>query len=94
MAKGFAKTTFAREETEDLFDPLDATNEFLNCNNGLFATELSQMGLEANLESIVMKKNHTIIHANEHMYCVPFFINGHAIDLVVCYDEDWTMDEK
>ena len=67
----------------------------MNCNNGLFATGLSERNINLIVESPVMKQNHTIIHANEHMYKVPLFVEDHAIDLIVCFDDDsFTIEDE
>ncbi len=88
VARGFASTTFTTESDLDGIDMLDAANEFMNCNNGLFATGLSERNINLIVESPIMKKNHTIIHGNEHMYRVPLFVEDQAVDLIICFDDD------
>lgn len=95
VARGFASTSFTAESADEVVDTLDAANEFMNCNNGLFATGLSERNINLIVESPVMKQNHTIIHANEHMYKVPLFVEDHAIDLIVCFDDDsFTIEDE
>lgn len=94
VARGFASTSFTSDSANEVVDTLDAANEFLNCNNGLFVTGMSDSGVNVRVESPIMKKNHTIIHANEHMYKVPLFIEDESVDLIVCYDESWRVEEK
>ena len=94
VARGFASTSFTSDSASEVIDTLDAANEFLNCNNGLFVTGLSENGVNTILESPIMKKNHTILHANEHMYKVPLFIEDEPVNLIVCYDENFGMDAK
>lgn len=94
VARGFASTSFPDESISAGLDTLDAANEFMNCNNGLFATVLSDKNINVVVESPVMKKNHTIIHANEHMYKVPLFVEDHAVDLIVCFDDSFSVDEE
>ena len=94
VAKGFASTSFTPGSADEVVDTLDAANEFLNCNNGLFVTGLSDGGVNVRVESPIMKKNHTILHANEHMYKVPLFIEDTDVELIVCYDESWSIEEN
>lgn len=94
VARGFASTSFTSDSASEVVDTLDAANEFLNCNNGLFVTGLSDSGVDVRVESPIMKKNHTILHANEHMYKIPLFIEDTPVELIVCYDESWSMEDK
>ena len=88
VAKGFASTSFPADAAAEVVDTLDAANEFMNCNNGLFATVLSDNNIDVVVESPIMKRNHTIIHANEHMYKVPLFVEDHPVDLIICFDDE------
>ncbi len=88
VAKGFASTAFPVDSIGEEIDALDAANEFMNCNNGLFATVLSDNNINVVVESPVMKRNHTIIHANENMYKVPLFVEDYQLDLIICFEDD------
>ncbi|MBE5924825.1 MAG: hypothetical protein E7271_10265 [Lachnospiraceae bacterium] len=94
VARGFASKAFDNNTFEQSVDTLDAVNEFLNCNNGLFVTGLSDQNVSAILESPVMKKNHSILKASAHMYKVPLFVEDESVDLIVCYDENFDLSDK
>lgn len=88
IAEDFAKELF---ETVDL-DVLDAACEFLNCNNGLFATNLSYENVEIDMRPPIMKNEMTTIHADGDMFRVPFYIKGMEVDLIVCMGTGWSLD--
>ena len=91
LAKKFAKTSFSVTETENI-DSLDATNEFLNVNNGLFSTGLGATGANIVLESPQKRYEKTVIRSGNTMYKVPFFVEDREIDLIICVGEDWRLE--
>ncbi len=84
IAEDFAKEHF---EIVDL-DVLDAACEFLNCNNGLYATNACDLGVEIDMEPPVMKTDLTTISAESTFYRVPLYIKNVAVDLIICLDEE------
>lgn len=90
IAEAFAKEEF---ETVDM-DVLDAACEFLNCNNGLYATKLSHEDVELDMLPPVMKDSTTTIRTEGNMYRVPFYIKDKKVDLIVCIESKWSLDQK
>lgn len=88
IAEAFAKEEF---ETVDL-DVLDAACEFLNCNNGLYATKLSNEDVELDMLPPVMKDQPTTIHSEGNMYRVPFYIQDKQVDLIICIESKWSLN--
>ena len=88
IAEAFAKEEF---ETVDM-DVLDAACEFLNCNNGLYATKLSHEDVELDMLPPVMKDSATTIRTEGNMYRVPFYIKDKKVDLIVCIESKWSLD--
>lgn len=88
IAEDFAKELF---DSVDL-DVLDAACEFLNCNNGLYATNLSYANVDIDMTPPIMKNDMTTIHAEGDMFRVPFYIKGMAVDLIVCVGAGWSLD--
>lgn len=84
MAEDFAKEHF---EVVDM-DVLDAACEFLNCNNGLYATNACTEGVEIDMEPPIMKTDITTISTDGTFYRVPFYVKNVAVDLVICLDEE------
>lgn len=88
IAEAYAKETF---DTVDL-DVLDANCEFLNCNNGLYATKLSHEEVDLDMLPPVMKDSVSTIHSDGNMFRVPFYIRDKQIDLIVCIESKWSLD--
>lgn len=88
IAEAYAKEEF---DTMDM-DALDSVCEFLNCNNGLYATKLSYEDVELDMLPPVMKDSVTTIHSEGNMYKVPFFIKDKQVDLIICIESKWTLD--
>ena len=91
LAVEFALTSFSVTETTGI-DSLDAANEFLNVNNGLFSTGLGATGANIVLESPQKRYEKTVIHSGDHMYRVPFYVEDKEIDLIICVGEDWRLE--
>lgn len=81
IASPFARETFAQVD-EDAFD---AVCEFINCINGLFATELSyhDINLEIMPPSFSQQQKFTVAGG---FYLVPLVLNGESIDLIAVVD--------
>lgn len=88
IAEAFAKEEF---ETVDA-DVLDAACEFLNCNNGLYATKLSNEDVDLDMLPPIMKEEVTTIRSEGNMYRVPFYIQDKQVDLIVCIESKWSLD--
>ena len=73
-------------------DTLDAVCEFLNCNNGLFATKLSMEDVELDMLPPVMYGQATTIHSEGSMYRIPFSIAGKSLDLIICVESKWMIN--
>lgn len=73
-------------------DALDAACEFLNCNNGLFATKLSMEDVELDMLPPVMYEQATTVHSEGSMYRIPFSIAGKSLDLIICVESKWMIN--
>ncbi len=94
VADGFCMNSFGSTAEAAGIDSLDAANEFMNWNNGLFASFLSEKDITVVDESPIMKKSPVKLKANEHLYRMPIYIKNKPIDLIVCYDDDsFTVDD-
>ena len=91
LATKFAHTSFSVTVTDGI-DSLDAANEFLNVNNGLFSTSLGATGANIVLESPQKRYDKTVIRSGDLMYLVPFFVEDKQIDLIICVGEDWRLE--
>lgn len=90
IAEAYAKEEF---DTVDL-DVLDAACEFLNCNNGLYATKLSNEDVEVDMLPPIMKDSITTIRTEGNMYRVPFYIKDKKVDLIVCIESKWSFNQR
>lgn len=88
IAQAYAKEEF---ETVDL-DVLDAACEFLNCNNGLYATKLSHEDVDMDMLPPIMKDEVTTIRSEGNMYRVPFYIQNKQVDLIICIESKWCLE--
>lgn len=87
IAEAYGKEIF---DTVDE-DVLDACCEFLNCNNGLFATKLSHEDIELDMVPPVMYLHKTKICSDGNVFRVPFTVQGKTVDLIVCIETKWTI---
>lgn len=87
IAEAYGKEEFAAVDE----DTLDACCEFLNCNNGLFATKLSHEDIELDMVPPVMYLQKTRICSDGNVFRVPFTVQGKAVDLIVCIETKWTI---
>ncbi len=88
VADGFCMNSFGSTAEAAGIDALDAANEFMNWNNGLFASFLSEKDITVVDESPIMKQGPAKISAKNQMYKLPLFITNKPIDLIVVYDDD------
>ncbi len=87
IAEAFAKEEF---DTVDM-DVLDAACEFLNCNNGLFATKLCEEEIKLDMLPPVMKDSVTTIRTDGNMFRVPLYIKDSEVDLIICLESKWVL---
>lgn len=73
---------FAQEEFEQIDDDsFDAVCEFINCINGLFASQLSYRDISLNMMPPGFAQNQKL-KSEVELYVVPIVLNGKKIDLI------------
>lgn len=83
---------YGKEEFDTIDeDVLDACCEFLNCNNGLFATKLSHEDIEVDMLPPEMYLKTTTVKSDGSVYRVPFIVQGKAVDLIISIEMKWTV---
>ena len=97
LGESFVKREYAELNLDemdilDVLDILDAACEFLNCNNGLYATRLSHEDVELDMCPPEMRDSQSSIESDGNMYKVSFFIRGKQIDLIICIQSRWKLD--
>lgn len=90
IAEAYLKEPFAPEDS--IMDILDATCEFLNCNNGLFATRLSYEDVDVDMLPPTMIDKATTIRSEGNMFRVPIYVKDTLVDLIVCIESKWKFD--
>lgn len=88
IAEAYAKEEFATVDE----DVLDAACEFLNCNNGLFATKLCQENVDLDMVPPVMYDKGTTVRSESNMFRVPFYVNDNPVDMIICIEAAWSID--
>lgn len=83
LAASFAQET--EEEVEDIVE--DAVGEFLNLQNGLFAVNMSDKGVELNLEPQIYLTN-ALLCGSQTYYVLPVIASWGRTDLVLGLLED------
>lgn len=83
IAENFAKEEFAQID----FDVLDAACEFLNCNNGLYATGACSEGIEVDMEPPIMKEEDTTITTDGVFYRLPVYVNDKSVDFIIALNQ-------
>ncbi len=84
---------YAMEEFEAIdLDVVDAVCEFLNCNNGLFATKLSNEYVDVDMMPPILKDTPTTIKDDSNIVRVSIYIIDQHIDLVICRESRWIME--
>ena len=91
LAHGFARTAFKVDDV--ITCTLDATKEFLNCNNGLFLTELSKSQNRINLEYPIIRDKKLKITAKDDLFRIPYYISGYELDLILCRGKGFELTE-
>ena len=81
IANPFAKEDFS-QMNEDAFD---SVCEFINCNNGLFASELSHKDIHIDMTPPLFYTNGKLTSEGD-IYIVPVVINDRQVDLLVAVD--------
>ena len=85
-----AASVFGREEFQTVDeDSLDAASEFINCNNGLYASKLSEEEIELELLPPMMYTTQMKIQTDGPMYKIPMYISGKKLELVICLEAKW-----
>lgn len=75
---------FAGEQfTEVDEDVLDASCEFINCINGMFATSLSQRNIEVDMEPPVYAIHEHKVYQGKKVYILPIYIKGLSINVAI-----------
>lgn len=84
--------TYAREEFECVdLDALDAVGEFVNCINGLFASELS--GENVNVDMLPPEFYENEVTMRGKQFCVfPIIIGGKYIHFVLSIDSEFSIN--
>ncbi len=83
---------YGKEEFDKIDeDVLDACCEFLNCNNGIFATKLSNEDINIDMTPPMMYLTQTAVRSDGNVFRVPFTVQGTPVDLVVCIETKWTV---
>lgn len=83
IAQSYAKEDFSQVD----MDVIDAACEFLNCNNGLFATGACESGVEVDMEPPVMKTEPVTLRTDGIMYRVPMSVENGEVDLIIGFDQ-------
>lgn len=85
-----AASVFGREEFQAVDeDSLDAVSEFINCNNGLYASKLSEEEIELELLPPMMYTTQMMIQTDGPMYKIPMYISGKKLEMVICLEAKW-----
>lgn len=88
IAEAYAKESF--EEIDE--DCLDAVCEFINVNNGLFASKLSQEEVKIDMLPPEMYTDTTTISTEGMMFMLPCYIKGERFDIIICMETKWTIN--
>ncbi len=89
-----AASVFGKEEFQEVdADSLDSISEFINCNNGLYASKLSEDDIELELLPPNMYTEELVIQTDGPMYKIPMYISGKRLELVICLETRWRINE-
>jgi len=84
---------YAKEEFEQIDeDCLDATCEFINVCNGLFASRLSQEEIQIDMLPPNMYTEVTTIENEGMMLLLPCYVKGKRADIVICMESKWSIN--
>lgn len=80
IANPFAKEDFTQVDD----DAYDSVCEFINCINGIFATKLSENGIQ--VELLPPTSNYKLLVKGTKLYILSLVIEGHPVDLFISID--------
>ncbi len=80
---------------EDFFeineDCLDAACEYLNVTDGTFLSQLSEEGVDMDLQLPQFYTDYVTLHAKK-MFVLPCYLYGERADIILCADGKWEID--
>ncbi len=79
LASGFARDIFGQAD----MDVYDAVCEFINCNSGLFASEVSNRGIRLDMEPTFVYEDQKV---TGKVYALPVYIADHRLELLMAVD--------
>ena len=91
---GFTTLTsaFAGEKFEQVNgDVYDAVCEFINCSNGLFASDVSSKGINLDMEPTFAYENQKL---SGKVYALPIYIEDHKLQLLIAVDSKVELGQK
>ena len=69
-------------------DTVDALCEFVNCVNGLFASDMSNRDIDIDMSAPIGKCEEGVLKADS-ILCIPMIVCGKPIDLLLTLDQDY-----
>ena len=91
IADGFVRSIYGDIESFS-YEGTDVSAEVLNVNNGLYVTKLSSVDIKEVSDSPVIRKEKTKITGVKDFYKIPLSVEGAAVDLIICFNNDWTVE--
>lgn len=91
IKREYAELNLDEMDILDVLDILDAACEFLNCNNGLYATRMSYEDIDLDMCPPEMRDSDSEIQSDGNMYKVSFYIRGKKVDLIICIQSKWKL---
>lgn len=91
IADGFVRSIYGDIESFS-YEGTDVSAEVLNVNNGLYVTKLSSVGIKEVSDSPVIRNKKTKITGVKDFYKIPLSVEGAAVDLIICFNNDWTVE--
>jgi hypothetical protein len=79
IAKPFAKENFTKMDEYSF----DSICEFINCNNGLYASKLSLEDIHIDMTPPLFTNGNKILETDGDIHVVPIIINGAQTDLLI-----------
>lgn len=86
LASGFSEDTFGQGK----MDVYDAVCEFINCSSGLFASDLSNKGIDLDMEPAFVYEGQK---ATGKVYALPVYIADHRLELLIAVDSKVEMGQ-
>lgn len=87
IGESYGKETF--ESIDE--DCLDAVCEFINVNNGIYASKLSQEEITLDMLPPTMYTDITTIETDGMMFLLPCFIRNQRADVIICMETKWSI---